>query len=188
MGADKAFLETGGETFLSRAAGNLSKVCENPIKIVLNRNQKHFIEKLPAGVRYVFDVYENRGAPGGIHAALRGCRSEWAIVLAVDLPLMMSETIEKLAQIAGSSKHYAAIVPLQRDERPQPLCAIYRVRDCLPKLEELLKTTASASVRDFLKLVSTRFIRQEELATGECEDVFFNVNRPTDFQYLLKEK
>ncbi len=56
---DKAFLEVGGETFLTRAVKTLSTVCENRVKIVFNKAQTNFIEKLLADVPHIFDVYEN---------------------------------------------------------------------------------------------------------------------------------
>jgi len=188
MKTDKAFLEIGGETFLTRAVKTFSTVCENRVKIVLNKAQTNFIEKLPADVPHIFDVYENRGALGGIHAALSDCQSEWAIILAVDLPLVTSEAIENLSRIAFESKDFAAIVPIQTDGRPQPLCAVYRAEDCLPRLENLLRKTASASVRDFLELVPARLVNITELTANEDkEKLFFNVNHTSDFQNLLKE-
>ena len=185
MKTDKAFLQIEGETFLARAVKMLETVCANPVVIVLNRTQTDFIERLPDCVPHIFDVYENRGALGGIHAALQDCRSEWAIILAVDLPLVTSEAIENLARIAFKSNDCAAVVPMQKDGRPQPLCAIYRSEDCLPRLENLLNEPASASVKDFLELVHTRFVGQDELATSESENLFFNINRPSDFQRLV---
>lgn len=184
MKIDKAFLEIRGETFLARAVKTLSSICENRVKIVLNKTQTNFIERLPDRVPHIFDAHENRGALGGIHAALHDCRSEWMIILAVDLPLVTSEPIENLARIACSSKDFAAIVPVQTNGRPQPLCAVYRAKDCLAKLEDLLSNNTFASVRDFLELVPTRFVRQDELATNAGEDLFFNVNHPSDFQML----
>ncbi len=185
MKTDKAFLQIGGETFLTRAVKTLSSTCKNRVKIVLNKAQMSFIKRFPNQIPYIFDVYENRGALGGIHAALSDCQSGWAIILAVDLQLVTDEAIENLARIAFESKDFAAVVPIQMDGRPQPLCAVYRVEDCLPKLGNLLKEPTSASVRDFLKLVPTRFIGQDELATNGREDLFFNVNRPSDFQNLI---
>lgn len=185
MKTDKAFLEIGGETFLARAARTISSVCENRVKIILNKTQTSFIERIPDRVPHIFDVYENRGALGGIHAALHDCQSKWAIILAIDLPLVTSEAIKNLARIALASKNFAAIVPMQSDGRPQPLCAVYRTRDCLLKLESLLKETASASVRDFLEFVPTRFVGQDELTVNTSKDLFFNVNRPSDFQMLI---
>ena len=184
MKTDKAFLEIGGETFLARAARTLSTVCENRIKIVLNRTQTHFAEKLPKGISYIFDVFENRGALGGIHSALTECETKYAIILAVDLPLVTTEAVEKLAEIALASNTFIAVVPRQADDRLQPLCAVYHARYCLPSLENLLGKNASASVNDFLELVAPRVIDQIKLTDNESADIFFNVNRPADFQLL----
>ncbi|MCY7345506.1 MAG: NTP transferase domain-containing protein, partial [Pyrinomonadaceae bacterium] len=82
MQTDKAFLEIGGETFLSRAVKTLSETCENRVKVVLNNHQNNFIERLPANISPIFDAYENRGALGGIHAALTDCPTKYALVLA----------------------------------------------------------------------------------------------------------
>ncbi len=185
MQTDKVFLQIGGETFLTRAVKTLSSTCKNRVKIVLNKAQMSFIKRFPNQIPYIFDVYENRGALGGIHAALSDCQSGWAIILAVDLPHVTSEVIENLSRIAFKSKDFAAVVPIQTDGRPQPLCAAYCVKNCLPKLEKLLEETTSASVGDFLKIVSTGFIGQDELTMNGSKDLFFNVNYPSDFQTLV---
>jgi molybdopterin-guanine dinucleotide biosynthesis protein A len=184
MGVDKAFLEINGQTFIERAVKNLSEACENRVKIVLNRNQTHFIEKLPVEVRHIFDEYENRGALGGIQAALKDCETKYAIILAVDLPLVNSRTFVKLVEIAESSNKFIAVVPRQSDGRLQPLCAVYNVRFCLSPLENLLNQTDSASVRVFLELIAPRVIDQNKLSDDDSKDVFFNVNHPTDFGSL----
>jgi molybdopterin-guanine dinucleotide biosynthesis protein A len=187
MGNDKAWLEINGKTFLENAVDSLRPFC-SLVKIVLNKSQPHFIEKIPAECSYIFDVFENRGALGGIHAALQNCETEFAVILAVDLPFVSRKAIEKLCQAALDSKDFAAIVPHQNDGRVQPLCAVYRVKDCLPKLEELLDENDSASVRDFLKLISPKYIEANRLSANE--NLLFNVNHPTDFQSvsLLKNK
>ncbi len=187
MKTDKAFLQIGDETFLTRVVKILSSTCKNRVKIVLNKAQTNFIERLPNQIPHIFDVYENRGALGGIHAALNDCQRGWAIVLAVDLPRVTGEAIERLARIAVESKKFAAIVPIQTDGRPQPLCAVYRAEDCWTRLENLLNESASASVKDFLELVPTRFVEQDELTTNAGEDLFFNVNRPSDLQILVSQ-
>ena len=184
METDKAFLEIGGETFLTCAVKTLQTVCENRVKIVLNQTQSHFIKRLPESVPHIFDVYENRGAPGGIQAALANCETKYAVILAVDLPFVTTEAIENLANIALSSNKYIAVVPRQNDGRWQPLCAVYRARYCLPALENLLETNDSASVRDFLELIAPRYINQNKLTADEATDIFFNVNHPADFQRI----
>ena len=180
MGADKANLKFGGETFLTHAARTLAPVCEGRIKIILNTNQA-----APENYECIYDIFPERGALGGIHAALNDCRSDWAIILAVDLPYVLSEAIERLKQFALESNEFSAVVPVQNDGRLQPLCAVYRAADCLPKLEDLLSRTTSASVKDFLELVPTSRVEQDRLTTKAVEELFFNVNLPADFQLLI---
>jgi molybdopterin-guanine dinucleotide biosynthesis protein A len=186
MKTDKAFLQIKGETFLTRAVKTLSSVCKKSVKIVLNPAQTDFIEKLPNRVPHIFDSYENRGALGGIHAALRDCPSEWAIILAVDLPFVSSKAVKNLAKIVYLSQDFSAVVPVQTDGRLQPLCALYHAEDCLPKLENLLKETVSASVKDFLKLIPVRFVEQNELAAVERSNLFFNVNEPDEYKSAIR--
>ncbi len=178
MGADKFALEIGGESFLQRAVKTLSKTCES-VKIVLNQTQN-----IENDCKIVRDIYPNRGALGGIHAALKNCKAKFAVILAVDLPFVTTEAIENLQKIALVSNKYLAVVPRQIDSRPQPLCAIYRGKFCLPTLEKLLNYNDSASVKDFLELLFPRYIDQAKLTTETDKDIFFNVNYRTDFDLL----
>lgn len=176
MGEDKFALRIDDETFLSRAVKTLSAVCGS-VKIVFNQNQT-----LESNLPVIRDIHPERGANGGIHAALSNCESEFAIILAVDLPLASREAIANLARFALASPKFSAIVPSQTDGKPQPLCAVYRVEDCLPPLEKLLNESPKASVRDFLELIRPKYIEQNRLnADG---DWLFNVNNPSDFQRL----
>ena len=181
MKRDKAFLQTGDKTFVENAAATLESVCRQ-VKIVLNKSQTHFIEKLPNRISHIFDIHQDRGANGGIHAALRDCKTEFAVILAVDLPFVTSNAIKKLCEIAADSKEFSAIVPRQNDGRLQPLCAVYRVADCLPKLEKILLKNDSASVGDFLETINTKEIDAEDLSGDE--NLFANVNRPQDLSLL----
>ena len=182
MGKDKAWLEINGKTFLENAVDALRLNCSS-IKIVLNQSQHYFIEKIPAEISYIFDCFENRGALGGIHAALKDCETELAIILAVDLPFVSCQAIEKLCEVALSSKDVAATVPRQNDGRLQPLCAVYRVQNCLPQLEDLLNKPTSPSVRDFLEVILTNYLETSALSD---ENLFFNVNQPSDYALINK--
>lgn len=182
MGADKAFLKIGEKTFLENAVGILKPNCKQ-VKIVLNKSQKHFTEKLPAGISYIFDIHENRGALGGIHAAFQDCETEYAVILAVDLPFVTSEAIEKLCEIIFDEKDFSAIVPRQTNGKLQPLAAVYRVKDCLPKAEEMLSKTESASVRDFLETVNAKIIEAEVL--DKNQDLFLNINNRNEYEKIL---
>ena len=184
MKTDKAFLKFSGETFLERAVSALAPACREQVKIVINVNQKAKFEESFPSFDFVFDLFPERGALGGIHAALKKCETEYAMILACDLPLVTKDAIEVLANIAlNSPENTAAVVPKQPDGRIQPLCAVYKIKSCLPKIEELLEKENSVSMRDFLKLLSVRFVETNELSTDE--KLFFNVNRPLDFESII---
>lgn len=176
MGSDKFALQFGGENFLMRAANRLKPVCES-VKVVLNQAQI-----LDTGLPVVRDVYSERGALGGIHAALKNCDTKFAVLLAVDMPLVTTSAIENLQKLALASNKHLAVVPRQSDGRLQPLCAVYEAKSCLPPLEKILNTNDSASVRDFLAEVSPEIVDANRFGTDE--NLFFNVNFPEDFRRL----
>lgn len=176
MGKDKFTLELNGETFLTRAVKVLESVCQS-VKIVLNQTQN-----VETDLPTVRDFYENRGALGAIHAALTNCDTEFALILAVDLPFVTTEAVKILQNFAVSQENLSAFVPIQADGRPQPLCAVYRVENCLPILEKLLAENKTASVRDLLALVSTQFIEQNRLS--DDENLLFNVNLPHELAQI----
>ena len=181
MKTDKAFLKFGGKTFLERATNTLRPIC-GKIKIVINENQKAKFENAFPSLYFIFDIYQERGALAGIHAALINCASECAIILAVDLPFVTGRAIEILAQKAIESKAISAVVPQQLDGKLQPLCAVYRVPDCLPIVEKLLSENTSVSMKNFLQNIPIQIV-EPELLTNEM-DLFSNINYPSDFQAL----
>ena len=185
MGTDKAFLKIGDKTFLENAIDALKPSCKQ-VKIVLNKSQAHFIEKLSENINYIFDIYENRGALGGIHTALKDCVTEYAVILAVDLPFVDERAIKKLREIALRSKDFSAIVPRQNDGRLQPLCAVYRAKNCLSKLEEILSKNESTSVRDFLETIETKIIESVDL--NKEPNLFLNVNYRREFETLRSQE
>jgi molybdopterin-guanine dinucleotide biosynthesis protein A len=178
MGTDKYNLEIDGESFLDRAVNTLKATCET-VKIVLNQTQS-----VETDLPTVRDIYAARGALGGIHAALKNCETKFAIILAVDLPLVTSAAIENLADAALALNKYPAVVPRQTNGESQPLCAVYRAKYCLPPLEKILHESDSASVRDFLDAIFPKYIDESRLSADG--NLLFNVNRPADFELLTK--
>jgi molybdenum cofactor guanylyltransferase len=183
MGADKSLLAIGGETFLERAARTLAPAGE--IKIVVNENQKENFERRFPAAKFMLDVFAERGALGGIHAALSDCETEFAVVLAVDLPLVGAETISALINFALSATEFSAVVPRQTDGRFQPLCAVYRSAVCLPVVEKLLSEKSSVSMREFLEKIAVKFVAPKEL--NAAANSFFNVNQPSDYEKLSSD-
>ena len=176
MGRDKALLEFNGKSFLEIAARNLVHVC-GKISVVLSADST-----LETDLPIIRDEFAGRGALGGLHAALKNCRSKIALVLAVDLPLVTPDSVRVLADLATSLPKYLAVVPRQSDGRPQPLFAAYRAKFCVRSLEELINEDPQASVKDFLDRISPKYIDPVRLSSDP--DLLVNVNTSENLDAL----
>ncbi len=181
MGRDKAFLKINGKTFLQNAVDNLKPVCKDNIKIILKDESLKVSLEYSGVTSCLYDIYKNRGVLAGIHASLKDCKKEFAVILACDMPLVTDQTIQMLAEKAMSGK-YDAVVPNQYDDRLQPLCATYRVQKCLGTLEEMLESENSGSARKFLTKLHILTIDQSEFKCAK--DIFLNVNYVEDYDNI----
>ena len=178
MGEDKAALSFDGQTSIQRTAAEMAPVTSRVCLVGARQDQgRSPLENVP-------DIHLDWGALGGIHAALIACRSQWALVVACDLPFLTTELFGRLESLGADP--FDAVVPIQPDGRPQPLCAIYRRDTCLPHVDRLIERDEHTP-RALLAAVNTRWVE-----FGELEDLpgagqfFFNMNTPTDFAQARK--
>jgi molybdopterin-guanine dinucleotide biosynthesis protein A len=170
MGTDKSQLLIDQESFTQHIAKTLFKITNSVTVVGRNETVSH----LPVAM----DVYPNWGALGGLHGALNACRKEWAIIVACDLPFVTMELFERLTKERAG---YDAVVPIQPDQRPQPLCAIYRVRSCLEQATALIEMGKRRPL-DLLEAVNTRRVSFSELEDlPEAQNFFLNINTPADY-------
>lgn len=128
MGEDKAVLSFGGQTFVERAANALSMVARSVTIVGLRGNYDGHLNIIP-------DALESRGSVVGLYTALVDCETEFAAVLACDLPFAIADLLKELV---GSIGEFEAAMPMQQDGRLQPLCAVYRRDVCLPLVERIV--------------------------------------------------
>ena len=172
MGTDKAALVINGRTSLARVAGNVSAAV-SPVTMVGARREYDGV-----ALRNVPDVHGNWGALGGIHAALMAAEKQWALIVACDLPFATSELFGRLAAFINDDTD--AIVPIQTDGRPQPLCALYRRGTCLTETEKLI-AVGEHTPRALLARVRTRHVQFDELDDlPGAENFFLNLNTLAD--------
>lgn len=178
MGRDKSQLLFNGRTAIERIATELLAVALPVATVGARQLYRHL------SFRNVPDIHPHWGALGGIHAALRACERDWALIVACDLPFATGRLFERLAALRAEQAD--AVVPVQADGRPQPLCALYRRAICLPEAEKLIEKDEHTP-RALLATVRTRWIQ-----TGELQDLpgannfFFNVNTQADFEEAQK--
>src|SRR6266566_7710646 len=96
MGTDKALLLLGGRPLiahaldLARSAAEEVKIIGDPLKLLQFGD-------------VIRDLYSERGPLGGIHAALSSTRSDYNLILGVDLPFVTKQFLNYLAESAQAS-------------------------------------------------------------------------------------
>ncbi len=172
MGTDKAFLEMGGRTLLSRALELAGTVA--PDVAIVGDGSKFF----PLG-RVVEDVYPQQGPLGGIHAALASSKSALNLMLAVDMPYVERNFLQYL--LSEASRTSAVVTVPRIDPGWQPLCAVYR-REFAEVAEDALRRHKN-KIDALFSQVETRVVSQDEMARlNFSEAMFRNLNTPEDFE------
>lgn len=178
MGSDKAFLQLGDETLLTRAL-KLAGAVVSEVRIVGDA------KKFAAFGRVVEDVYRERGPLGGIHAALSGSTTELNLMLAVDLPFVTQKLLQYLLSRALES---GAMVTVPRTGSGfQPLCAVYGRGFAEVAEQSLLE--GKNKIDSLFARVGTCVIEENELVrAGFSGERFRNLNTPEEFDKAKGER
>ena len=182
LGRDKAFVELGGRSLVSRAVQTLQGEFAR-LTVVAGNSLQFATQAIADGVPFIFDLYENRGPLGGIHAALANTNTPWIFVLACDYPFVSTDVIRLLRDRV--SDEFGAIIPEQDDGRLQPLCAFYKVELVRPEVEAVLeKPRVSPPLNEVAARLNPLIVKFDEYShLPNAEDLFVNINTVEDFQH-----
>lgn len=181
MGADKVFLDFGGQTLLDRALAVTRTVCGN-VTIVGDPAKFAACDAGKYGP-VVADLFPGCGPLGGIHAALKQSPAEFNLMLAVDMPFVSHELLEFLFAAAEDGNNHALITVPRTAKGFQPLCAIYRRE--FSAVAQMALREGKYKIDSAFSKVPVRVIEEGELAAaGFSERSFFNLNTPEDRQRL----
>jgi molybdopterin-guanine dinucleotide biosynthesis protein A len=174
LGLDKAGLVFGGRPLLEIVVERLAGVCQDVV-VACGRIDQEGRPALP--VRQVSDSIPGRGPLAGLQAGLSAVRSEFALVMACDMPFLSPGL---LTYMAGLPRRFEALSPLV-DGRWHPLHAIY-ARSCLPAIEQLLAEGRN-SVEELLSRLRVQALTEDELHRHDPEGLsLFNLNGPRDLK------
>jgi molybdopterin-guanine dinucleotide biosynthesis protein A len=177
MGSDKAFLQLGGRSLLSRAL-DIARAVTSDVRIVGDP------EKFAAFGPIVPDIYPARGPLGGIHAALSASTTDLNLILGVDLPFLDLRFLQFL--IAEAQSADAVVTVPWADGHFQPLCAVYR-KAFLPMAEHALDQGRNKLDALFSE-VPARVISEKELsAAGFDFAIFRNLNTPEEWEQAKQQ-
>lgn len=174
IGCDKAALRLDGLTLIERAGGAISEASEGRIHIA--GDARSLAPQWPAFP----DSTPGKGPLTGLATALANGSSRWIAVISCDMPFVTGDVFERLARLADPL--VAAVVPLQFDERPQPLCALYRRQIVHPIVKELIESS-DRSMHNLLSQLSAQYLSFSAFChLPNAEHLFFNINSNADYE------
>ena len=168
MGRDKALLELGGQTFVSRLAQELSVCDEVFVSGPSGRDYSGY------GLKVVEDEHQGIGPMEGIRQSLRHAASDHVFICACDMPFVRREMIQYLAGFI-SPDHDACV--FRSEGRVHPLCGIYS-RTALPVAEEMI-AEGKYRMMELLSRVRTRYV--DLSGSGLAGEALANINTPEDY-------
>lgn len=172
MGAEKAFLLLEGRSLLQRAL-DLTRPVAEKVQIIGPA------DKFSAFAPVVEDRYASRGPLGGIHAALSVTRTEFNLMLAVDLPFVEERFLRYLAEQARASN--ATVTVPRAAGGLQPLCAVYRRQ--FAQLAEPALAAGRNKIDTLFAGTPIRIIEEDELARFAFSPAMFdNLNTPEEWE------
>ena len=170
MGQNKAFLKVQGQRIIDRTKSIFVDLFD---EVLLVTNSP--LDYLDLNLRIVTDLYQEKGALGGVFAGLFHATHPHAFVAACDMPFLNKALISHLISL---SPGFDIVIPKTEDGW-QPLHAIYSQK-CLPFMEDLL-LKSNLKIIDFFHRVKKREVPTEEILPFDPQLLsFLNLNTPQD--------
>jgi molybdopterin-guanine dinucleotide biosynthesis protein A len=130
------------------------------------------------GLRTVADVVPDRGAPGGVHAAMTAARTGWVLAVACDMPFVSPAAARVLLEARAPELDAVCFTVAGRVE---PLLAVYRTSLSGPWGEALRRH--NPSLRGLLADCRARLLPEEALRAVDPQlRSLVNVNTPEDLE------
>ena len=190
MGRDKSALLVNGKPLWQHQLATLRAT--QPAEIFISGKSDG--PYAGCGVEILADEFPDCGPLGGIATALRRCKSDRLLVLAVDMPAMTAEFLRTLLEdsqrtamgvvpsVATFVRARARFSPVMMDAKePQfsePLAAVY-LRAALPVADECLRT-GERKLETFIHALHAKCLAAIRPVTAGDAALFTNWNSPDD--------
>lgn len=178
MGFDKQFLKIEQRSIMDSMIHKLSKEFDEII-IVTNKPEHY----LGLGHKITGDIFENMGPLAGIHAGLKISNSQYALVVACDMPNINMKYIKYMKTQIGNHG-----CTTKFGNYLEPFISYYS-KDVIINIEEFLKTNRK-SIHGFLPTIEFNYI-EERVARSFSPNwnMFLNLNTKEDLNnFLLKSE
>ena len=184
LGRAKALEPFQGEPMIRRVISRLSQVTGDLVFVVNDQEQASALPITPDNVSLPYktavDLYPDGGSLGGIFTGLSAADSQWAFVVACDMPFLNVDLMNQMLSLRDSND---AVVP-RTEGYPEPTHALYN-KTCLPRMEKRLQNN-DLKIARFFDEVTMCFIEEAEVRDIDKDLVsFFNVNTQDDLDRAL---
>ena len=171
MGFDKATAVVDGQTLWRRQVATLQTIGPEEL-FISGRADGPYVGQ---GFEVIADLHPDCGPLSGLEAACERMRTSFLCVLAVDLPWMTAEFLNRLVKLAG--EHGRGVVP-QNAGAFEPLAAVY------PRAMQALITehlqSEDYSMQRIIRRALERGLVEPFPIAEEDQALFRNVNTPAD--------
>ena len=176
MRRDKAWLELGGRAMIEWVISALRPVTTS-VSVIANKD-----EYARLGLPVFADTNTGIGPLEAIRTAMTNSRASRLVLVGCDLPFVTSELFAFLLSIAGD---YKAVVPVGRDGRLEPLCAVYST-GALEAVTHLIES-GERKVDRLFECIPARKVAFTELSHLQGAELLFeNVNTPEDYRRAVE--
>ena len=186
MQSDKAFLVYRGSSFISRIVAEASRVCENILVVIGEKEKGKFEADLGKRARVVNDAHHPGSPLAGMLTAFDLLKDGYAAVIACDTPLVKGEVLEALRDLAVS---HSAAVPLWESGKIEPLCSVYHVGEAREASVKAIEA-GRLKCRDMISLLpDVNYVPVAGLRMIDPSlESLINVNTPGDFSALERKQ
>ena len=178
MGQDKGLVSFGPATLLEYILAQVSTIGQD--LFIISNNLEAYTD---FGYPVYPDVIPGIGALGGVYSALHYAKTDYILLLAVDMPFVNQDLAKYLISLASD---YDVVIPkLSTKGYLEPFRAVYS-RKCLVPIKQMIDKD-ERKVISFFDLVRVRMVEPEEVYPFDPEGkTFLNVNTPTELEKARK--
>ena len=173
---DKALAELAGRPLVRRVADRLARVCDRLVVNCRDDQRAAFraaVEGCDVPVALATDPVPDRGPMAGIHTGLSAVESEYAAVVACDMPFVDPPFVSYLFDRAAG---HDAAVPRPDGEWYQPTQAVYRTAAMVAACERALDRGERKVLAAVDELASCVTVTEAEVRDRAASATFENVN------------
>jgi molybdenum cofactor guanylyltransferase len=171
MGRNKAFVDVGGKPIIERIVAAVRDL-GSELMLITNTPADYTHLGLPSYP----DLIAGKGPLGGLYTALSHAKYDHLLVVSCDQPFLNAALLRYLI---GLREDYDVVVPLDAENYPQSMHAVYS-KKCIEPIHQRLMADQLKMI-GFFPDVHVREVAGEEIDQFDPQRLsFFNVNTPED--------